>query len=172
MVLKNRFIFSGCSTQHVCWLQHTAHSMFSDQESNLHPLLWKCRVLTTGLPGKSLEDILTFSDFCLQLAWGLVETSVCPSTVHFPSFLKHQIVFPSTQVIEECSKAGNTHMGAQCWLEFYFLKLTKTIPYLIRKIQHNIEKKRGRKLTFAECVLCAKFHVRVYFNIKLLFYNF
>ena len=30
-------------------------SQFPNQGSNLHPLPWKCKVLTTGLPGKSLE---------------------------------------------------------------------------------------------------------------------
>ena len=31
-------------------------SYFPDQGSNLHPLHWKCQVLTTGLPGKSLKS--------------------------------------------------------------------------------------------------------------------
>ena len=39
------------------WL---AGSSFPDQGSNPHPLQWKLRVLTTGLPGKSQENILSF----------------------------------------------------------------------------------------------------------------
>ena len=30
------------------------------------PLHWKCRVLTTGLPGKSLHGIHSYSKFCLS----------------------------------------------------------------------------------------------------------
>ena len=40
------FLFFGCAAQHV-------GSYFPDQGSNLCPLQWKCRVLTTGLPGNS-----------------------------------------------------------------------------------------------------------------------
>ena len=36
----------------------TSHSMWDpDQGLNLHPLQWKPRVLTTGLPGKSGKSI-------------------------------------------------------------------------------------------------------------------
>ena len=40
------FFFFGHVAQH-------AGSWFPDQGSKLHPLLWECRVLTTGPPGKS-----------------------------------------------------------------------------------------------------------------------
>ena len=40
------FFFFGCAMQHVGYL-------FPDQESNLHPLPWKHRVLNTGTPGMS-----------------------------------------------------------------------------------------------------------------------
>ena len=40
-------------------MQHVG-SQFPDQGSNLRPLQWKHGVLTTGPPGKSLEEVLFF----------------------------------------------------------------------------------------------------------------
>ena len=43
--IKNFYIFT--------WPHRHVESWFPDQESNLCPLHWKCRVLTTGSPEKS-----------------------------------------------------------------------------------------------------------------------
>ena len=40
-------------------MQH-AGSLLPNQGSNLCPLQWKCRLLTTGLPGKSRHLILSY----------------------------------------------------------------------------------------------------------------
>ena len=39
-------------------------SLFSDQESKPHPLHWKYRVLTTGLPGKAYKALSCYSFLC------------------------------------------------------------------------------------------------------------
>ena len=48
--------FFGPAARHV-------ESQFPDKGSNSHPLQWKCRVLTTELPGKS-RNLLFSSDRC------------------------------------------------------------------------------------------------------------
>ena len=45
-------------------------SQFLDHELNLHPLYWQCRVLTTGLPGKS-QDWIFLKGRCLQLKFSI-----------------------------------------------------------------------------------------------------
>ena len=54
---KNLFQFFDTATQHV-------ESWLPDQRQNPHPLLWKQRVLTLGLPEKLFE--LLFSKGFLQ----------------------------------------------------------------------------------------------------------
>ena len=64
--------FPGRAAEHV-------GSYFHNQGSNPHPLHWKCKVLTTGQPGKTLEP-LRFDDFLLKgpMAVSCNVTSVCP----------------------------------------------------------------------------------------------
>ena len=47
------FAFFGCATQHAAFL-------FPNQGLNLWPLQWKCDILTTGPPGKSLCFVFKF----------------------------------------------------------------------------------------------------------------
>ena len=53
MVKHFFFFFFGCASRH-------AGSQFPDQGSNLCPLQWKHRVLTTGLPGNSRTHFQKF----------------------------------------------------------------------------------------------------------------
>ena len=53
----NSYLSEEDSSLSSLWL---AGSSFPDQGSNPHTLQWKLRVLTTGLPGKSQENILSF----------------------------------------------------------------------------------------------------------------
>ena len=41
---------------------------FPNQDSNLHPLHWTCRALTTGLPGKSLPKLFLIHVSYLSLS--------------------------------------------------------------------------------------------------------
>ena len=62
------FIYLGCTTRHV-------GSQFPDQGSDLCPLQWKLRVLTTELPGKSLKEQIKTSFFS------------SPTLLHFAIYL-------------------------------------------------------------------------------------
>ena len=47
--------FLSCLEVNFSWLHHVTCRIFPDQESNLCPLHWKCRISTTRAPGKSLR---------------------------------------------------------------------------------------------------------------------
>ena len=49
-------------------------SWFPHQGSNLCPLQWKCRVLTVGLPGDSLESVLSWVS--KELKFGIYSSQV------------------------------------------------------------------------------------------------
>ena len=51
-------------------------SSFPDQELNPYPLLWNLRVLTTGLPGKSLPPVLLRYDWHMELYWTKVYSTM------------------------------------------------------------------------------------------------
>ena len=67
---QGSFFWGGHATQH-------AESWFSDQESNLCPFQWKCRILTIGPPGKALGILLRVSyPWCPQQCISSVSHSV------------------------------------------------------------------------------------------------
>ena len=51
--------------QFFLFLSHHVGSYFPDQGLNLYPLQWKHRILTTGLPGKSLYMVFEITLFFL-----------------------------------------------------------------------------------------------------------
>ena len=67
----------------IFWPHHMAcESLVPNQGSNLCPLHWKCRVLTTGLPGKSLQKLLSlmqshsFTFAFASLGWGGISKKI------------------------------------------------------------------------------------------------
>ena len=65
------FFFFGYATRH-------AGSQFPDQGSNPRPLQWKRGVLTTGLPGKSLQSMS-----CHECSFYSSLSRICTSYEHF-----------------------------------------------------------------------------------------
>ena len=61
---------------------------FPDQGWNPGPLHWKCRVLATGPPGKSLHSLFFFN-LCIYFNWRLITLQYCSGFCHTLTWICH-----------------------------------------------------------------------------------
>ena len=95
------------------WQWHVG-SQFPDQESNLQPLHWQHRVLTTGPPGKSLRaSVLWLTSIYFTMAsltassqW-LTHSSMDNDNRHYVTYFKSQNRY------SDCQQKGEKHCSGQ-----------------------------------------------------------